>query len=200
MSGNKIKKKQVDFIPYTTDANEFTTLNPTGTPDLTDRILLEDTSASNIKFSSTLQQVANLISTSAALPYYAYFNSDAIAVIVNNTATGTTVLSGTTSSLVAGTYKISWSYFWNSAKLLKDFIAEILVDGVVKRTHVQPATEGINLVEFGITCNDIRIPASGFLCLALGAGTHTLSIRVKTEDLTYQVSIWDKTIDIQRVI
>jgi hypothetical protein len=200
MSGNKIKKKQVDFIPYTTDANEFTTLNPTGSPALPDRILLEDTSNSNIKFSATLQDVANLISTSASLPYYQYFNDDNIAVVVNNTSTGSTVLTGTTSSLVDGTYKISWSYFWNSAKLLKDFIAEILVDGVVKRTHVQTNSEGGNSSEFGITCSDLRIPSSGFFCMNLAAGIHTLEIRVRTEDLTYQVSIWDRTIDIQRVI
>lgn len=60
---NKIKKKQIVWVPYTTDDDEFCTISPGGAmaPSLTDYLLFEDTSNGGQKFCGTVQQLSNII-------------------------------------------------------------------------------------------------------------------------------------------
>ena len=70
--GNRVKKKQVEFVPYTTDAGEFCSISPGGavTPTLSDHVLIEDASNADAKACVTLQQIKDLIQTSGNLPIY----------------------------------------------------------------------------------------------------------------------------------
>lgn len=63
---NKIKKKQIDWIPYTTDDDEFCTISPGGSsiPTLDDYILIEDASEGNEKACVKLSDLGALFSSS----------------------------------------------------------------------------------------------------------------------------------------
>lgn len=179
--------------------NEFSTILPLkGSVAPGDKVLIEDSADSFRKKEANIQNIIDLVSTSNNLPFYECFENPDLSVITS--VAPITVLSGTTQSLTAGKYRVAWTYGWSSAQLLKSFIAELLIDGVVQRTHYEAVSEIHPDNEFSITCNDQRIPNTGFLVVDFPtAGTHTLEIRVRTEDLTYQVSIWEKAIEIQRV-
>ena len=200
--GNKIQKKQVDWVPYTTDPDEFCTISPGGTitPTLADSVLLEDDSNGNAKACTTLQQIKDLIESTSSLPPYDCIEDRAVKTVLCETAF--TVLSFTTISVPAGQYRVGWAYFWNTSKTRRDIVVDIYLDGVLQRTHQEsPATvhNDATDAEFDNTCNDQQIPASGFLCPTFGVEeTHLIEIKIRTESTTYQASIWDINVDIQR--
>jgi hypothetical protein len=163
-----------------------------------DTILIEDSADSNNKKYATIQAIVDLVSTSASLPYYEYFQDLELDVVTSTAPI--TVLSATTQSLEIGKYRLAWAYEWNSARLLKSFISEVLIDGVIVSTHYEAMSEVHPDNEYEITCNDQQVPTSEFLVLDFQTQqTHTVELRIRTEDLSYQISIWNKIIELQRV-
>lgn len=199
--GNRIQKKQVDWVPYTTDPNEFCTISPGGavTPALEDHFLIEDASNGDAKACSTLQQIKDVIETEGVVIPHDCLEDRGLVIAV--CPTPVLAYTFTTISLPSGEYKIDWNYFWNVSRLRRDFIAEIYLDGVLKRTHRQAvATVDTDPDEFENTCNDQQIPAAGFLCETfITEATHLIEIKIFTESTSYQVSIWDKIVYIQKV-
>lgn len=201
--GNRIKKKQIDWVPYTIDPNEFCTISPGGntTPALDDYLLIEDTSNSNAKACITFQQLKDLLESTGgvAAPYDC--KEDA-GLKITNSESFVTVYTFTTKSLPAGDYRISWTYFWNTSKPGKDFLAEIYVDNVLERTHIDSnrLTRSTSILDFGNTCNSKRLVASSFICRTFGTeSTHLIEIKIRTTSTTYTSNIWDVTADILKV-
>lgn len=64
---NKIKKKQIAWVPYTTDPDEFCTISPGGEhdPALEDYILVEDTSNNGEKYCMPLSKLLDLVTSPA---------------------------------------------------------------------------------------------------------------------------------------
>jgi hypothetical protein len=160
-----------------------------------DRILLEDSGNSFSKGYSTIQSIVDLVSVSGSLPYYEDFQEPEVAVIVSTTPI--TVLSVTTQNIPVGKYRIAWSYLWNTAKALSHFNAKVLVDGVEVYAQRQLDVDADQSNEFNITCSDNLNPISFFKCFDFV--TETIEIQVFTDDTTYQASIWNKIVEIQRV-
>ena len=117
------------------------------------------------------------------------------------TTTSTTFLSKllyTTTSLPAGTYRVSISYGWNHNGTNNDFEAQLLEDGlVVGEIHKQEPKDSAGT--FSTTGTSQRYYTTKVYYRVLSAGTHTYDFQFRTDAAGTASSTWDVRLEIWRV-
>lgn len=103
-----------------------------------------------------------------------------------------------TANLSGGTYKVSWSYFWNHDSTSSDFQARITYDGYVKMLHRQEPKDSNG--SLGATGTNQRIPASGFFLVNdPGGASRTINLEYSTSSAGKSSSVWEAYITIEKV-
>lgn len=129
---------------------------------------------------------------------YTYAESNGVST--TSSTTFQTKVTMNTASLPAGNYHIGWSYQWNLNSVSDDFLARVVVDGNTGSPltyHQQEPNDSLG--SFSSTGSNQRHQASGFSRVALGSGTHTVTIQWATEDSGTDSSIWNARLELWRV-
>jgi hypothetical protein len=146
----------------------------------------------NIKNGSLLiedlsQEIIDLL-----LPYYKMESNNSLS---QTTSTNFQVKSTmVTDTLVAGTYKITWTYEWNAKNKNTDFETEIFLNGSLLQGHREQAVSE-NYDDEEHTQNYIQ---SGLNVQVL-SGVNTIELRYRTATNKKSISIWNTILDIMRV-
>jgi len=97
-----------------------------------------------------------------------------------------TALTLTTASLAGGNYKIDWSFLFTTGNTSTSFDGRVTVDGVARWNTIEDSDD-----------DDNRMPAAGFMVLALSAGVHSIKIEFRT-DSSQDVTIYDRRLALER--
>jgi hypothetical protein len=113
-----------------------------------------------------------------------YFSASSTATTSTTTQfpTWTEKINATTSSVPAGTYRITYAIDWTMSATTRDILIEVLVDGspLAQFRDRSEQTTGTGTGNEGLgvgTGNDRRYKCSGFFYTALGASTHAIIFR-----------------------
>lgn len=101
-------------------------------------------------------------------------------------------------TLNGGTYKVSYSYAWNSNTTSEDFLAKIEYDGYVKFVHRQKVKDSNS--SFKSTGSNQRHRVGGFFLIEDPGGiARSIKLFYGAEKSGKAVSIWEATLTMERV-
>jgi len=118
--------------------------------------------------------------------------------------TFTTALSGTTTALDVGKYKISLSYHWNHASAANDFVARFSFGGVqlpvagVGELHRQEPKDNIGAFS---TTNSLQkyTAVAVFFVDVVAVGTKAVLFELASESAGVESSVWGVSVEVIRV-
>jgi hypothetical protein len=101
--------------------------------------------------------------------------------------------------LVAGTYRLGWSYNWNHDDTGSDFLAQIEQNDTTQLyLHQQEPQDDSGT--FGATGTDQKHQTGGFMYLTLVAGSYTFDLDFSTSATGKTSSIWNSRLEFWRII
>jgi hypothetical protein len=97
------------------------------------------------------------------------FSAESLPDSSNNSTTFATKVTLTAPGLLAGIYRVGWSYSWRLSSTIDSFRGQVDVDGsaIIFDHFEEPEDDGGSQL----------IPASGFAFVSLAAGTHSFRLR-----------------------
>jgi len=123
-----------------------------------------------------------------------FLNYSSLGTSTTTSTTQQNKVSGTTGTLGAGQYLISWSYQFAYSTAVRTFIGQVLLDGTqlnVLNTITNTGATGQGAVNSQST--------SGFQQVTLSAGTHTYNLTYGASNTSDTASIWNAYFKIQQL-
>jgi hypothetical protein len=123
-----------------------------------------------------------------------FLNYSSLGTSTTTATTQQNKISGTTPSLAAGQYVITWSYSYSYSTAARTFIGQVLFDGT--QLNVLNSITNTTAGASGAVISQL---ASGFQQVTLGAGTHTYALTYGASNGSDTASIWNAYVKIQQV-
>lgn len=124
--------------------------------------------------------------------YYNFIESTSIQSTLSTTYTE--YLSLTTNSLVAGTYKINFTYVWNADPNDKNGHFRIQIDDTTT------ISEEVNRHQHLKIEDGARVISTGFAIEVLTAGVHTIDLDFRSQDSGKTINIYESRIDLHQIL
>lgn len=196
-------------LSFTQATNTLVYTNETGTPANVD-ISIPIDNLTDVDTTSTAPVAGDLLEFDGTnfVPvqrvYGTNYNgfSNTAARLTNSTTTYSSVISGNTTALAAGDYKITVSYSWNYNSQQNDFSARFLFDGAAvtidEEIHRQEPKDSQGTLG-ALASNQVHGFQRMFLVSGVTAGVKTVALDFRSRLAGTEAAIWDAHIEIIRV-
>lgn len=194
----------VDLDTIESNQNALITLTgrPAGSTDL--GTFSGGTISDNTDIVTALQELETAVEASVGNLYGTEFNLfQDLSVSTTTSTTFQSKISGSTSNLPAGTYKILVSYSWNHNSTQNDFEARLLIGGSAIGQNasglIHKAEPKDSSGNFSGTGSSQQYTFTQAYYVVLTAGIKTVALDYRTDTNNRASSIWDASIEIIRV-